>query len=204
MSEREARGRREALFSALQAGDDVALEILLPPLRARLTQVAKRRLPEALTEEVVQEALVTLWLKRDELRDADNLMPFVFGVLRNVIGNAYQRASRERMRAAVGAVEVEFMPDASSLANPAALVAEAELATLIERALPICAERSPVGGHLLELVWSGLTLPEIRERLGNVAESTFLSRVHRARRLLRDVLRDEFGYVAAAHATRED
>ena len=88
----------EEVFDALRRGDQSALQKFFPRLRERLFHLAKQRLGGDRAEEVVQETLTTLWERRDSIEDAGHLLPFLFQVLRNKIGNAYMRAQKERDR----------------------------------------------------------------------------------------------------------
>ncbi len=182
----------QRLVEALRTSDRGAVDELLPPLRARLVRVAKQRVQEELVEEVVQETLATVWEKRESLPDADRVLPFVFQVLRNKIGNVYLRARRTGGRH-VGLDEAAAAPAEAPFADPVAQAEAAELERVLGEAMERCGQRSEKNGEMLELLWAGRSPAQMQRELGGISMSTLLSRTHRARRMLREVLADEFG-----------
>ena len=139
----------DLLFEALHRGHEADLQRLIPPLRERLTGLAKERLggqPPA--EDVVQETLATLWDKRASVRSARDLLPFVFQVLRNKIGNVYSKARRlpENPGSGVG-VDTAEADRASS--DPEEAARASELEGILDAALSRCAVEHPVWGKVL-------------------------------------------------------
>jgi DNA-directed RNA polymerase specialized sigma24 family protein len=65
-------------------------------LRARFVEIARRRVPEAVVEDVVQDALTVVCRKHDRAAEEAPDLLWSFQVLRNVIGNHYQREKRRR------------------------------------------------------------------------------------------------------------
>jgi RNA polymerase sigma factor (sigma-70 family) len=181
----------EDLFDALRKGDEKALERLLPPLRERIVRLAKERLGEAgLAQEVVQETLSEVWAKRESIRDAAHLLPFLFQTLRHKIGNCYLRARRERARSADLQVGDRAAPREAG--NPERIAEAEELRRSMIMAIKKCAAEHPMWGEVLRLLRSGRSASEIRDALGDVPMATIHTRIHRARARLREILRDEF------------
>lgn len=179
------------LHDALVRDDEAALRALLPALRERLARLAKQRLPEASAEDVVQETLETLWRRRDQLRDAGHVLPFVFQVLRNKIGNAYQRLDRQR---ATERPERDC-PDnpGPAHAHPYRIVAGAQLERILREAIDRCAAEHELWGRVLRFLSEGKSPAEIHSALGDVPMATVHTRIHRARQRLKEILARDFG-----------
>ena len=182
----------DLLFDALHRGREEDLRRLIPPLQERLTALAKERLRGQLpAEDVVQDTLTTLWEKRASVRSSRHLLPFVFQVLRNKIGNVYSKASRlpdnpgrDVKIEAVAADPASSDPESEARAN--------ELEGILEAAVSKCAAEHPMWGKMLELVRAGRSPAEIRDELG-VPIATVHTRIHRARKRLREILENDYG-----------
>ncbi len=187
----------ELLFAALRHGSEGELERLLPRLRVRLRRLAKQRLrDDACVEDVVQETLVTLWEKRSTLASAEQLLPFVFQVLRHKIGNQYSRQRQAQARDGSGAFPLDLLssPQAAST-HPETAARHAELEDLIERAIDRCGQEHEAWAPILRLLRAGRSPAEVRDELGlDALEPNALhARLSRARRRLKELLRAEFG-----------
>jgi DNA-directed RNA polymerase specialized sigma24 family protein len=184
------------LFNALVEGDKAALHSLLPPLRERLLRLARKRiggtLPEGAAEETVQETLSVLWEKRESVREPGHLMPFVFQVLRHKVLNAGYRARREERRQ--GEV-TKSSHDRAGLAgaNPEVVFQARELDDVLKGAIEACAEENPAWGRMLQLLREGQGVEEIRAELGDISVAALYTRLHRARKRLKEILRQKYG-----------
>lgn len=187
---RSERSLAESLFDALRDSDGKALRTLLPALQGRLQAVAKQRLSESLAEEAVQETFETLWRKRDALQGADHVLPFMFQVLRNKIGNAYLRAKRH------SEVDVDSPTGEKALRDPATdphLIVEGhEFENVIDLAIERCAAEHEMWGNVLRMLREGRSPAEIRESLGDVPMATVHTRIFRARQRLKQILREHY------------
>jgi RNA polymerase sigma factor (sigma-70 family) len=179
------------LFDALQKGDDRAMEALLPRLRERISHVAKQRLGGARVEDVVQETLTTLWEKRDSIDVPGRVLPFLFRVLRNKIGNAYMRVRREQEREGDRGALEEFPGDPVT-DDPGVLFENDELQRSIEKALQVCVNENAVQGRVLLLLFEGRTASEISTELGGTPVSTVRTIIHRGRKRLKEILMRDF------------
>ncbi len=93
-------------------------------LRERFVEIAARRVPAAEVEDVVQEAMTTVLCRAQQIESArlvEGLPPMAwcFQVLRNTIGNFYQRHARARQE--------------SELVEPTSLAAEGTPAEALEQ-----------------------------------------------------------------------
>ena len=187
-----SRTPTEDLFDALRRGDEYALAKFLPPLRARLIHLAKDRLVgEELAEEVVQETLSTLWEKRETVSDAEHLLPFLFQILRNKIGNTYLTSRRQRRARRAGTDPAEALAG-SEPQQPELVVAAHELKSILASAVDRCAAEHETFGQILRLLQEGRSPKEIQGQFGDVSMGTVHSRIHRARKRLKQILEEEF------------
>jgi RNA polymerase sigma factor (sigma-70 family) len=187
---RHDRSLAESLFVALQNDDEAALRALLPPLRGRLQAIAKQRLAESLAEDTVQDTLTTLWTKRDALRSAGHVLPFIFQTLRNKIGNAYLQAKR---RAKVSASSHHGEQESSRVAmDPESALEGEEFERKVELAIERCAAENETWGVVLRMLRAGHSPAKIRESLGDIPMATVHTRIFRARQRLKQILREEY------------
>ena len=155
----------DLLFEALHRGHEEDLRRLIPPLQERLTALAKERLRGQLpAEDVVQETLATLWEKRATVRSSRHLLPFIFQVLRNKIGNVYSKASRLPDNPGRD-VKIEAVTADRSSSNPESEARANELENILEAAVSKCAAEHPLWGKVLGLVREGRSTAEIQREL---------------------------------------
>ncbi len=76
------------------AGDRAAEQVLFEGLRVRFVQVAKRRVRADDVEDVAQEALGIVHAKYARREPTSPVLTWSLAILRNVIGNHYQRRER--------------------------------------------------------------------------------------------------------------
>jgi RNA polymerase sigma-70 factor (ECF subfamily) len=90
------------LLKALRSGDPEALARLMDCLWAPLIGYASRILPERTDpQDIVQEAFVRLWARREELREDGSLKALLYTTVRNAsLDTVRTRQRRERLRAA--------------------------------------------------------------------------------------------------------
>jgi DNA-directed RNA polymerase specialized sigma24 family protein len=175
----------------------------LGPLRERLLEVARRRVSAEAVEDVVQEALTVIH-EKGPLQDAGAgvdaeggppPLPWCFRVLRNVIGNHYQKQRTRDRAARVGAAEhakiVELYAGRSN-PTPVEALEHLEISRLLEDSIAELAGRDGECGRLLRLA-----LGRIEPEPGSARTSTSTEyvRAFRCRQRLKGILLRR-GYVA--------
>lgn len=124
-------------------------------------------------EDVVQEAFVRYWRRRDHVRDP---LPYLYRCVRSVAIDTLRRRQRD-----------EAEPDAPPSREPFAPADERVIAADRQRAIAealdkLAAEHREV---IVMKIWGDLTFDQIAEALG-LARSTAFSRYEAAMRLLRE------------------
>ena len=141
-------------LEAFQAGDSEAFDQLVERYQGRLLRFARGLLADgSAAEDVVQEAFVRVWRRRERLRDRSQLDGYVYAAVRNL---ALDKLRRQRTRA-------EHLPKLaiSVLAKPAAEGPDVER---IDRAL---AELPHEQREVVVLrVYLGLSFSEVAARAG--------------------------------------
>ena len=155
-------------------------------------RLAQKRLQKEEVEDVVQQTLSTLWEKRTSVRDPNHLMPFIFQIFRNKLGDTYRR---KKQRKGTHVSEPKVL---NSLKNPTAdtpelLLEEKELGKILRDAIDICAAENGTWGEVLRLLQQGLSREEIQRKLGDIPMATVYTRIFRARQSLMKILKEEFG-----------
>jgi RNA polymerase sigma factor (sigma-70 family) len=162
----------------------------LKKLREIFTAVAKRRIRnEVDAEEIVQEALATVLEKSAAQEYEKSFLQWAFGVLRNKIGNYYQK--RDRRVAHEGELDVDEMRTLSDATpDPQERFAEAELKERIRRAwghLGVQCRR------LLWLLYQGYSREDIFQAFPQYHFKVVNTKIFRCRNYLKRLLRKE-GY----------
>jgi len=158
-------------------------------LRRQFLRLARRRVPEAVVEDLVQEALRIVVEKGitgpGELVDGHRPgAAFAFRVLRNTIGNHYQRARTRSgdvsLDAALGA--------ADDAATPLEALAQTDAVAAVYSALDELARDDRACAQNLRRLAEGARAGELARTAG-VEEAAFYRRIYRCRLKLRDLLR---------------
>lgn len=165
-------------------------------LRERFVSVARRRVAPDAVEDVVQDALRIVVERGLEgpgalAEGGEPALAFAFRVLRNVIGNHYQKERVRRRR-----WEPEDRARSSPDSSPAPLEAleSADALRLVESCLARMETRDPACARYLRRLADGAAPRELagEERL---AEAVLYRRVYRCRIKLRTLL-EQNGYFA--------
>jgi RNA polymerase sigma factor (sigma-70 family) len=188
----EQRTTIEKLFPLLQTDDLDSFGEAFSSIRQKIIKLAQKRLQRDEVEDVVQQTLSTLWEKRTSVRDPDHLMPFIFQILRNKLGDNYRR---KKLRKGIHVSEPKVL---NSLKNPTAdtpelLLEEKELGKILRDAIEVCAAENGTWGKVLKLLQEGLSREEIQKELGDIPMTTVYTRIFRARQSLMKILKEEFG-----------
>lgn len=125
-------------------------------------------------EDLVQESYSQAWQKIDSLRDTGKMRSWMFAILRN------QYLKRNRAKRPFVSEDVESIADPQSLAPQ-----DANSTELIQQALDQLDEdqRLPI----LLVSMEGVSVEEASEIIG-VPRGTILSRMHRGRQKLKDII----------------
>ena len=182
----------EKLFAVLQARDLDSFDEAFRPIRQKIGRLAQKRLQREEVEDVVQQTMSTLWEKRASVRGPDHLMPFIFQVLRNKLGDAYRR-KKLNTEMHVSGPEVLNSLNNQTLDTPELILEEKELERILGRAIDLCASENGHWGKILRLLQQGRTKEEIRKEIGNIPMATVYTKIYRARQRLMKILEDEFG-----------
>lgn len=194
-----------------RAGDSEAEEYFFSNLRVRFLDIAKRRVRRDDVEDLAQEALRVIHGKYRDLETAKGILIWAMTVLRNVIGNYYQK--REKLdRGEPFEEEIHRSPGrpGEDGAGPDAFCSAEEQTELILRSIRRLGESDSrcrrLFQRVLESLQEGGSPREISQRTmeqfhedfpGQSRESLYVA-LHRCRGRLREILRQqerEFGEV---------
>lgn len=134
----------------------------------------------ATAEDLVQETYFNAWKSMDQLREADHARSWLFQILRRRASRHYRAESRTRVNMTGSSDVLDGVPSPGR--DPAHCAADCDAA---QHAIDALSDRlkTPVLMVFLE----GLTCQEAADRL-DIPLGTVLSRLHRARRVMREVL----------------
>ncbi|MGH7740987.1 MAG: RNA polymerase sigma factor [Candidatus Eiseniibacteriota bacterium] len=161
----------------------------LDQLRDRFVSVARRRVAADAVEDVVQDAMrvvVERGLRGPGSAGPDNVpaLAYCFQVLRNVIGNHYQK---ERSRAR----RQDSSPPDDTLADPAPAPLESleslQAVAIVGECIGVLRERDPACARYLARLADGLSPRELAHE-ERIEESALYRRVYRCRIKLRELL----------------
>jgi RNA polymerase sigma factor (sigma-70 family) len=180
--------REPALVRRARAGDRAAFDGLARHYRASLLAVAFLRTSDMeAAEDLVQEVLTRAWQKLPDLHDCAAFVPWLRVILANACRSWYRRARPEPM-------SLEAEADRQLLADrrqqPLQVLLAREQQRSLRQALVALSVANRVA--LLMHVWGDYSYEEIAAFTG-VPVTTVEGRIHRARRQLRRLLRDEGG-----------
>jgi RNA polymerase sigma factor (sigma-70 family) len=167
-----------AVFAAAQAGDPLALERLLRELQPDIRRYARHQCHRGTAiEDVVQEALIVVYRRVGNVRDAAALAGWIF----RIVARMCMLPALALMR---GAEELTQWHEAEHFAR----IPQDELRIDLVRAL----ESLPAIYREVILLrdMEQMTISEVAARLGITREAA-KSRIHRGRALLREYLRPD-------------
>ncbi|HXF04944.1 MAG TPA: sigma-70 family RNA polymerase sigma factor [Blastocatellia bacterium] len=173
-----------ALIAQARAGQTSAWDEIFVFLRARISALAKYRIGTDY-EDVVQETLMTVYEHLNELRDAEHLLMFATKVLRNKIGNFYQKQERQSRY-------LEGQRRRHPIYNPYELWDLQESVKILAHALDRLGQRRPQCRDLLLGLADGASIEELCEEF-DIPPTRIHYRIFRCRRALRSILVNEFG-----------
>ena len=166
-----------------------ATDAWLGEVRSRFLAVARRRVPADAAEDVVQEALRILVEKSAfepgvEAPGGAPALAYGFAVLRNVIGNHYQR---ERVRRSVHAAEGAGSSAPDPAPTPLEALATEERVRIVRESLETLATTDGACARYLQRLLDGAAPGELARHEG-LEEAVLYRRVYRCRVKLRALL----------------
>ncbi|HKV57600.1 MAG TPA: RNA polymerase sigma factor, partial [Ktedonobacteraceae bacterium] len=183
------------------------IDTLLADARPRLLRLTRMNgIPQDVADDVVQETLMEAWRHLENLHTPERFSAWLDGICRNVCRRqARTQDTLSRQNASLSDLQQDTSSeteDASSFdildpqaIDPAELLNHEDMATLLDRALAYLPAETR---ELVELCYlAELPQREVAARL-NVTVGALELRLHRARRLLRQVLNGELRAEAEA------
>ncbi len=187
--------RETDLLEQARQGDRAAFEQLVAPLRDRIYWRAAKAVGDLDdAEDVTQETLVKAFTRLDTFRGDARFSSWLYQVGSNCIRmhlRSRRRKGAYRMDDHLFEVESGVHPERPKAPPvPDEQAMDGELVHALEVAI---SDLPPQYGNILRLwVEDGLDLKQIHERSG-LSIAAIKSRLHRARRRVRDALETEFG-----------
>ena len=185
-----------SLVERTQQGDGAAFWLIMKRHNQRLYRVAHGVLGDnAEAEDVVEEAYLRAFAHLNEFRGEARLSTWL---TRIVLNEALVRRQRRRivelrsMEAIHDPADASITPGSARAANPEAATALAEIRRLLERAVDGLPESFRIVFVMRDI--EEMSIEETALHLG-LRPQTVSTRLHRARRLLREALQDKLATV---------
>lgn len=199
MSKQQAKTRLPAedeLIARARNRDEAAVRTLIRQNNRRLFRLARSIMKDdSEAEDVVQESYVRGFTRLDAFRGESSLGTWL---TRIVINEAYGRLRRRRITAnwdgveAVHGAQAQIIPFPSPQSDPERTMAQREINQILECAIDALPE--PFRIVLVARLVEEMSIEETAELL-DLRPETVKTRLHRARRLLRDDLERQVGPV---------
>ena len=172
----------EELLRQARTGHKESTERLFAFLRSRLLGLARYRVSE-LAEDMVHETIIIVHKHFTESETLEGLIAFANQVLRNKIGNLYQRRYRK------GHVQLE--DDETGYTIDRELEGR-ELEQILQVSIERLSARHPDCGEILSCLYNGFEPDEISVKMG-IPKSRLKVRTFRCRAALRQLIFADYG-----------
>ncbi|MCK4304236.1 MAG: RNA polymerase sigma factor [Candidatus Eisenbacteria sp.] len=167
------------LLALARSGDLDAENLLFERLHARVSALAKRRIMDAeAAQDIAQDTIKTAYERYRTAEMPRGLLPWLFMILRNKVGNYLKRRSVEGTRLVRGnGSGIWSRVGTSPAAGIAAFDLERALGSALRRASPECRK-------IFRLLLAGAQRKEIRAAFDGEPMGTIDSRISRCRQKL--------------------
>lgn len=174
----------KALFLQISEGNEAAFEELyrlyVPRLSVFLFRLSQSR---AITDELIQETFLQLWLQRDKLADVDYPKAWIFRIASNITYNYLRRLMTEEKVLA----RASWLHEPGPGDHPEDILYVHQLKRAIREAV---SQLSPQRRKIYELSREGgMTIPEIAQQLGlspNTVKNTLVASLQSIREYLQE------------------
>ena len=190
----KSRLAADELLARARRREEAAVRAIIRDNNRRLFRLARSIVrDDSEAEDVVQEGYVRAFTRLGEFRGESSLSTWL---TRIVINEALGRLRRRRPSVewesieAIGGTEAQVIPFPSSQPDPERAMAQREIHHLLERAIDALPE--PFRVVLVARLVEEMSIEETAELL-DLRPETVKTRLHRARRLLRDDLERQVG-----------
>ncbi len=183
----------DILASAARAGDKMAENELFAKLHARFLLVTKQRIWSAIkdaeqiqqeAEDLVQEALVTIWQRYQSATIETNFLSWSLQVLRNKIGNYFQQQQSSHRMVRQSELNQEHEIIASTTQS-------LEVTDLIEKIKIIVQKMDRRCRQILAALIAGKTREDIIQMFPKTPLGTIDNRIYRCRKRLKQLAAQE-------------
>lgn len=171
----------EGLVEKARSGDKAAERQLFAKLLVRFRYLAKLKIGEDNSEDLAQEACLTVFEKYKEESFTVGFLPWAHGVLKMKIGNYLQKKTRLADRQQEIGEETDFIDRASSASF------DPDLKRFLLECLRKIIEAGGNYARILNLAHQGFGTAEICDRLGIRANNYYVA-LSRGRTMLKDCL----------------
>jgi RNA polymerase sigma factor (sigma-70 family) len=162
-----------------KSGDD-KYDRVFDLLVQRITYVARRRVPEDVVKDIVQDTLLILLEKLPDLDSDTEILPYTFIILRKVIGNYYHR---ER---SLGKIRLDKSNETYS--NPAD---DMDSQIYFNQIMEKCEKLNGDYSEIMKLVIEGYSTNEIADKMGCTSKQVLYNRIHRSRKLIKLIISED-------------
>lgn len=143
-----------------------------------MIQVARKRVQGDAFQDVVQEAMMILNSKLEQIKSDPEVLPYAFQILRNCIGNYYKKIRREQR-----VIEYSLPADVSN----AAPEQDSDWQTILPKALARLKEDNPRCARLFEAVLENAGIEELQQLFDLTPENVYRT-LYRCRARLKKIL----------------